>query len=141
LFGILAIGGALLAPVFGKLADKGNPVRSQVLSIFLLLGGILLIKLFPDSIYSFVVAVLLLDIGVQATQVTNVATIYTLDDQAHSRINTIYMTSYFIGGALGTFVGVQCWHMGGWDAVTWQLLVWGIAALVVTWSGYRSSRI
>ncbi len=119
LFGILAIGGALLAPVFGKLADKGNPVRSQLLSIFLLLGGILLIKIFPESIYSFVVAVLLLDIGVQATQVTNVATIYTLDEKAHSRINTIYMTSYFIGGALGTLVGVQCWHMGGWAAVTW----------------------
>ena len=121
-----------------KLADKGNPVRSQLLSIFLLLGGILLIKLFPNSIYSFVIAVLLLDIGVQATQVTNVATIYTLDEQAHSRINTIYMTAYFIGGALGTLIGVQCWHIGGWAAVTWQLIAWGVAALIVTLSSYRS---
>lgn len=131
LFGILAIGGALLAPVFGKLADKGNPARSQLIAVSLLITGILLIKLFPANIISFVVAVLLLDVGVQATQVTNVATIYTLDDTAHSRINTVYMSTYFLGGATGTFAGVQCWKAGGWPFVTWQLLIWSGLALVL----------
>ncbi|HSC36918.1 MAG TPA: MFS transporter, partial [Chitinophagaceae bacterium] len=93
LFGILAIGGALLAPAVGKLSDKGNTARTQVFSVGLIMAGVLMIKLFPWSIASFVVAVLLLDIGVQATQVTNVATIYTLDATAHSRINTVYMTT------------------------------------------------
>ncbi|TDH21247.1 MFS transporter [Segetibacter sp. 3557_3] len=137
LFGILAIGGALLAPVFGKLADKGNPGRSQLFAISLLIAGVILIKLFPYNIVSFVVAVLLLDIGVQATQVTNVATIYTLDDTAHSRINTVYMTSYFLGGSIGTFAGVQCWKLGGWPLVTWQLLTWSLLALLVAYLGYR----
>ena len=97
----------------------------------MLIAGVLLIKLFPYSIASFIVAVLLLDIGVQATQVANVATIYTLDATAHSRINTVYMTTYFIGGALGTLAGIQCWRWGGWQAVTWQLLLWGSMALVI----------
>jgi predicted MFS family arabinose efflux permease len=140
LFGILAIGGALAAPAFGKLADKGNPARSQLITVSIILVRVLLIKLFPYNILSFVIAVLLLDVGIQATQVTNIATIYTLDDTAHSRINTVYMTSYFIGGALGTFVGVQCWGIGGWPIVTWQLLAWSTLALLVAYSGYKKQK-
>jgi predicted MFS family arabinose efflux permease len=131
LFGILAIGGALLAPVFGKLADKGNPARSQVLTVILILISVLFLKMLPYNLISIIIAVLLLDIGVQATQVTNIATIYSLDPVAHSRINTVYMTSYFIGGAVGTFAGVQCWRIGGWSLVSWQLLLWSFLALLI----------
>jgi len=137
LFGLLAIGGAVVAPVFGKLADKGNPARSQVYTTTMIILSILLIKIFPYNLVSFILAVLLLDIGVQATQVTNVATIYTLDAAAHSRINTVYMTSYFIGGSIGTYAGVQSWRWGGWQAVTSQLLLWSAAALVVAVVGYK----
>lgn len=135
LFGILAVGGALSAPLFGKLADKGSPRTSQIFAISLLVVAVLMIKFFPYSVMSLIIAVLLLDIGVQATQVTNVATIYTLDEEAHSRINTVYMTSYFIGGSVGTLAGVQSWGMGGWSLLTWQLLLWSVGALVITMSG------
>lgn len=131
MFGLLAIGGAVMAPVFGKLADKGRPERSQVYTTAMIIVSILLIKIFPYNLASFIIAVLLLDIGVQATQVTNVATIYTLDAAAHSRINTVYMTTYFIGGSLGTYAGVLSWRWGGWQLVTGQLLLWSIAALMV----------
>jgi len=131
LFGLIAIGGALLAPVFGKLADKGSPAKAQLFAGLMVLASIVLIKLFPVSVPAFVIAVLLLDVGVQAIQVTNVATIYALDATAHSRINTAYMTSYFIGGALGSFTGLQCWGIGGWDLVTWQLLTWCLLGLVI----------
>ena len=140
LFGVLAIGGALLAPVFGKLADKRHPARSQVLSTSLMVTSILLMMAMPSGLIGTVVAVLLLDIGVQATQVTNVATIYTLDAAAHSRINTVYMTCYFLGGSFGTYAGVQCWHAGGWPLVTWQLLAWSAGALVLAVAGLRKMR-
>jgi predicted MFS family arabinose efflux permease len=129
LFGILAIGGALMAPFFGKLADKGNPSRSQAVAMIMILAGIVVVMVLPYSLPAFIITVLLIDVGVQAAQVTNVATIYTLDETAHSRINTAYMTSYFIGGAVGTFAGIECWEAGGWHVVTWQMLLWGIAAL------------
>jgi predicted MFS family arabinose efflux permease len=137
LFGILAIGGALLAPLFGRLADKGSPARSLVFSVILVLAGVLLVKFYPFSVIAFVISVLLIDVGVQATQVTNVATIYTLDETAHSRINTAYMTSYFIGGSVGTFIGIQCWQMGGWQMVTWQMLLWGTLSLLLALWGLR----
>jgi MFS family permease len=140
LFGILAIAAALLAPLFGKLADKGNPNRAHIISMALVLVSIILVKIYPFSVIAFVISVLLLDVGVQATQVTNVATIYTLDETAHSRINTAYMTTYFIGGALGSFVGIQCWSAGGWQLVTWQMLLWCVLALAIVLSGLLNKK-
>lgn len=140
LFGILAIAGALLAPYFGRLVDGGNAAKSQLFSVGMLLVSVILLHIFPHSVWAIIIAVLLLDVGVQATQLVNIATIYTLDEKANSRINTIYMTSYFIGGAVGTFVGVQCWKYGGWDSVTWQLILWSILAFAVAFYSYKKSK-
>jgi len=131
MFGLVAIAGALLAPYFGKIADKGGAKKSLVLAVSLIIISLFLIKLLPYSTVSFVIAVLILDIGVQAMQVTNVARIYTLDENSYSRINTIYMTTYFIGGALGTFAGLTCWRIGGWSMATWQMLVWSFIAMII----------
>ncbi len=137
LFGLLAIGGVLAAPVFGKLADKGNARRSQLIMISTLMAGVLVVKLFPFSLSSYIIVVLFIDMGTQAIQVTNLAIIYGLDEKANSRINTVYMTSYFIGGAIGTMAGVLSWTNGGWQLVTWQLLIWSILALLLILSGKR----
>jgi MFS family permease len=87
--------------------------------------------LMPDSVAVLAVAVLLLNIGVPANQVTNVSLIYTLDQKSNSRINTIYMTSYMLGGSVGTFIGLVCWKYGGWDLVNWEMMICAIAALGV----------
>jgi len=131
LFGLVAIAGALMAPYIGKLADKGNSKRSLLLAVWMIIFSLALMKFMPNSVLILVIAVIILDIGVQAMQVTNVAMIYTLDQTSHSRINTVYMTSYFSGGALGTFVGLQCWKYGGWDLVVWQMLLWSVLALCI----------
>ncbi len=137
LFGLLAIGGALVAPVFGKLADRGNAVRSQLIMVSFIITGVLQVKIFPHSLLSYIFAVLMIDIGTQATQVTNLAIIYSLDEKSNSRINTVYMTSYFIGGAIGTLAGVLSWVKGGWQMVTLQLLIWSTLALILIASGMR----
>lgn len=138
LFGLLAIAGALLAPYFGKLVDGGNAARSQLYTTGMVLFSAILLNVMPTSVWAIIIAVLLLDVGVQATQLINIATIYTLDEKANSRINTIYMTSYFIGGALGTFIGVQCWKIGNWNLVTWQLIIMSILAFAVAFFSYRN---
>ena len=135
LFGLIAIGGALVAPYFGKLADKGNVQRSLLITVSMIIGSILLIKLFPYYIPVLVISIFFLDIGVQATQITNFTRIYSLHEEAHSRLNTIYMTTYFIGAAIGTYFGLLSWKLGQWDLSTWQLLLWsGIALLIVLFS-------
>ena len=135
LFGVLGVGGALAAPLVGRLAGTGNPARTQVLTMGLVLVSVLLMQWLPGSLPAFIVATLLLDVGVQATQVTNIAQVYSLDETAHSRLNTIYMTVVFVGGAAGTFAGVQAWKWGGWSLVCWQLLLWLLAALLLALPG------
>lgn len=137
LFGLVAIAGAMMAPIFGKRVDKGGARQSLIITVSILMGSVLLLKIFPYSITSLVVAVLLLDVGVQATHVTNVARIYSLDDTSLSRINTVYLTIYFLGGAIGTFVGAQCWKWGGWGLVTWQMLLWCAIAMIIVLTANR----
>ena len=131
LFGVLAVAGALLAPYIGKIADKINPTFTKMLSVGMIVVSILLMKWFDSSLAAFIVATLLLDIGFQAVQINNLAQIYTLDESAHSRINTAYMSSMFLGGALGTFIGVYCWEHGGWELVTLQLLALSVVSLAI----------
>lgn len=141
LFGLVAIAGAAMAPIFGKLADKGNANRSLLLAISIILFSLVLMKFIPYSVIALVIAVLLLDVGAQAMQVTNVALIYTLDETSHSRINTIYMTSFFVGGAIGTSVGLLCWQYGGWNMVTWQLLLWAGMAFILVVRKKKKARL
>jgi predicted MFS family arabinose efflux permease len=131
IYGFVAIAGALMAPIFGKLADEGNSQRSLTISVSLVIASLIISKIAYSSALAIAVAVLLLDVGVQAVQVTNVARIYTLDAQSNSRINTAYITIYFIGGAVGTSVGLLCWHLGGWNLVTWQMLVFTLLAFII----------
>lgn len=130
MFGLLAAAGAIAAPVFGKLADKGSPSKSLLLSTALTLISILILKTFPGNVPAIWVTVVLMDIGIQATQVTNIALIYTLDEKANSRINTVYMTSYFIGGAISSFIAIQLFNSGGWSWSTTFMLVLAILAIL-----------
>ena len=59
---------------------------------------------------------LLLDVGVQANQVSNLARVHALEPAARSRLNCVSMVTYFAGGAAGTFAGSRAWAAGGWPA-------------------------
>lgn len=137
LFGLLAFAGALIAPSFGKLADNGNAAKSWLLSISMIFGGLIILKLVPDSVGAMAVGLLILNIGLPANQVVNLSIVYNLDSSSNSRINTIYMTTYFVGGAIGTFAGLICWRIGGWNWATWQMLLWSLAALVIILKSIR----
>lgn len=133
LFGLIAIGGALVAPYFGKMADKGQVFKNLYLTVGMLFLSILVMCFFPHSIWVLIIAIFFLDIGVQATQITNFTRIYSLDEQAHSRLNTVYMTTYFIGAGTGTFFGLLSWSLGGWDFALSQMLIWSAIALGIVW--------
>ncbi|HNX56570.1 MAG TPA: MFS transporter [Prolixibacteraceae bacterium] len=139
LFGLVAIAGALLAPIIGKRADKGGSKKVRFIALGLIVVSILLMIFLPASIPALVLAVFLLDVGAQAIQVTNVAMIYTLDESSHSRINTIYMTSFFTGGAVGTLIGIFCWKYGGWLGVNLQMLLFAVVILLLLLKEKRNS--
>jgi predicted MFS family arabinose efflux permease len=140
LFGLLAIAGAMAASIFGRLADKRHPLRIQVLTVSLIVVSVTCLLLWPQNVPALAIAVFLLDIGVQATQVNNLTQIYGLDETAHSRINTVYMTTMFLGGAAGTYGGVLAWNFGGWPLVCCQLFLWAALALALLLFRLRSEK-
>jgi hypothetical protein len=61
--------------------------------------------------------VVLLDAGTQAAQVSNQSRIYALPADAHSRLNTVYMVAYFVGGSIGSVLGSVAWQAARWVGV------------------------
>jgi predicted MFS family arabinose efflux permease len=61
---------------------------------------------------------LLLDTAVQSGQVANQARIFALRPDARSRVNTAYMTCSFIGGTVGSWLGVRVYTAMGWLGVS-----------------------
>ena len=47
----------------------------------------------------------------------NQTRIYALVPEARSRLNTVYMVTYFLGGALGSALGAYGWTHWGWNGV------------------------
>jgi predicted MFS family arabinose efflux permease len=117
LFGIVGAAGALAAPVAGRFADKRGPRAVISLSIVLVALSFLIFGLSATSIAGLIVGVVVLDIGVQAAQISNQSRIYALKPEARSRVNTVFMVCYFIGGATGSALSALAWRRFGWTGV------------------------
>ena len=117
LFGIIGIGGASAAPLAGRLADTGDPRRTVTLA----LGGAMLamawLLLAPRTVWVVIIGIVLLDISTQSGQISNQSRIYGLSQTARSRLNTVYMVSYFVGGALGSGTASVAWGWLRWPGV------------------------
>jgi predicted MFS family arabinose efflux permease len=134
LFGIVGAAGALAAPLAGKSADKRGPRAVITLAIGLVAISYLVFAMSGRSIVGLVIGVLVLDVGVQAAQISNQSRIYALKPDARSRVNTVYMTAYFIGGAAGSMIASIAWHAFGWLGVC-------LAGLAATgFAGWSHSR-
>ena len=64
-----------------------------------------------------IVGIVVLDLGIQATQILNQSAIYRLRPEARSRLTTAYLTAYFGGAVSGSAGASLAWERGGWTAV------------------------
>lgn len=117
LFGLLGVAGALCASVAGRLADRGWARYSTGAFVVLSLAAFGLLALGATHLLPLVAGIVLLDLGVQGTQITNQSEIYRLRPEARSRVTTAYMVSYFIGGAAGSFTSAVVFGWAGWAGV------------------------
>ena len=70
-----------------------------------------------DTFMGLVVAIILVDIGLQCLQLSNQSGCIQEMPQASNRANTIFMTTYFIGGSFGTYCAGLAWAHKGWTGV------------------------
>ena len=139
-FGLVGAGGALIAGSAGKIADRRGPRVVMSLALAFLGVSFLLIYLterladhtqavghlrLVPYLASLAFAVVLLDIGAQGSQIANQTRIFALRPDARSRINTVYMVSYFTGAAISSALSTLAWQHFGTGGIC------GLAALLI----------
>lgn len=114
LFGLAGAAGALAAPLAGKLTrpDSGN--RIILTGLICELVSFVIFGLTGSSVLLLIAGIVLLDVGHQIVQITNQIKVYSLRPEARNRLNTVFMTTYFMGGAIGAAIGIGLWNAGGW---------------------------
>jgi predicted MFS family arabinose efflux permease len=137
-FGVIGVVGAVAAPLVGRFADGRDSGVVTLAAGSLVLLSFIVFGVFGNSLIGLGVGVVLLDLGVQANQVTNQTRIYSLAPQMRNRLNTVYMATYFAGGALGSALGVFAWSRAGWAAVSAVGGVLALATVILFVVGRRS---
>ncbi|PSK94376.1 MFS transporter [Taibaiella chishuiensis] len=117
-FGLVGAGGAIAASLAGRLSNRIVPNKIILITISLMILSWVVFGFSGASIAGLVLGILLLDLGLQATHITNQTIIFALYPEARNRLNTVYMVTYFIGGATGTFLGSLAWHKAQWIGVS-----------------------
>lgn len=117
LFGLAGVAGAGAAQMAGRLADRGHGATTTSAALLLMLASWLLLDLGAHSVVVLIIGIMVLDLGVQGTQISNQSAIYRLHPDARSRITTAYMSAYFLGGVLCSSVTGALYAADGWGAV------------------------
>ncbi len=136
LFGVVGVGGALAAPLAGRLSDDRGPAFTVTLSLAASAAAFLAMWRWT-TIPGLVVGVLLMDLGVQSIQVAEQSLVMALEPAARSRLNTVYMVARFMGGAGGSMLGAAAWTRGGWPGVCGVCVALVAAAVAVHLLGPR----
>jgi predicted MFS family arabinose efflux permease len=131
LLGLVGISGALAAPIVGKIADKKGSRFAIGICIIIVIISYVVFYLFGFKMWGLILGIVLLDLGVQSCNVSNQARVHALNEETRNRLNTIYMVSFFLGGALGSFLGSYSYSHFGWYGVCAFGMVTQILALIV----------
>ncbi len=122
-FGVIGAAGALAATFAGRHADRKGARWVVGLGLGMVTAGYVVLWAAGYYMTGLVVGVIVLDIGQQTLQIGNQTRIFSLVEGARSRVNTIYMIVYFLGGAAGSALSTAAWARWQWN---------GVSALAVT---------
>lgn len=114
MLGLCGVAGALTASNVGQFIPRHGVERINILGMVLVLLSWVIMGFLHNTYLGIIAGVIIIDIGMQCVQLSNQTANMQLCPEASSRMNTIYMTTYFIGGSLGTFLAGTLWSQFGW---------------------------
>jgi predicted MFS family arabinose efflux permease len=130
LFALAGAIGAVAAPIAGRLADAGHTWRASLVS--LILAPLAFAPNLLDTGLGWIgliATAIVLDFAVQMSMVLGQRTIYALEPQSRARLNALYMTSIFVGGAIGSALASPVYERFGWSGTA--LLAAGLPLLAL----------
>ena len=112
---LIGVFGALSTKKIGKIADRGHGKQITWAGLSLLAVSWSFLYFGAQYLWSYIIGFGLINLGLASVHTSNQNVIFHLRPDAKSRLNAVYMTSYFIGGACGSALGIYAWHHGGWS--------------------------
>jgi len=134
LVALAGVAGAVASPIAGRVADRGWTRPATALSMLAVAVAFLMTHLAaqgsPMALGLLVAAAILLDFGVSANLTLGQRAIFALDAEVRSRLNGLYMATFFVGGAIGSAIGGWAFAQGGWTLASSIGFALPVAALV-----------
>ncbi len=131
LLGIVGIGGAISASYVGRIADRTDKNIIITVSTILMIAAWVLFGFTAIGYIGLIVGIFILDVGLQSIHVTNQSIIFSRDEDATNRLNTVYMTCYFIGGSIGAYIGGVAWGYFGWLGTVFSGIIFVVLLLLI----------
>ncbi|MFD5461938.1 MFS transporter [Kitasatospora sp. NPDC127059] len=138
LFGLAGAAGALGAGHAGRQADRGRAERTAGIGLSAMLVGWLPAALLPHSVWWLVLAVVVIDYGLQSVHVVNQHLLYQVRPEARSRLTAGYMLLYSAGCGAGAIASTLVYDQGGWTAVCLLGAATSLAALLYWLTAHRA---
>jgi predicted MFS family arabinose efflux permease len=114
---LCGVAGALAASGVGKYVPKVGVHRMSVIGSLSQLAAWVVAFLYGHTYAGLIAAIILVDVGAQCLQISNQSGSLQQLPQATNRVNTIFMTTFFVMGSLATFCAGQSWNHFGWTGV------------------------
>lgn len=139
LFALAGAAGAVAAPIAGRWADRGwgRFTTGLAMTMVALSFPMAWIAAEIHSLPLLVLAGITLDFGVQANLVTGQRALFSQGAEARSRLNGIYIASFFFGGAAGSVLASATYTHGGWTVTTATGLVLPLLSLLFFATEFR----
>ncbi len=123
LFALAGAAGAIAAPIAGRMADRGWTRPATFAALTAGAVSFLLTHIASEgsnlSLALLVIAAIVLDFAVTTNLVLGQRAIFTLGAEFRSRLNGIFMATFFMGGAAGSALGGWAYAHGHWAAASW----------------------
>ncbi|MFC3895133.1 MFS transporter [Lentzea rhizosphaerae] len=120
-------------PVAGRIVDRrgSDPVNLVCMLAVIAAAAVLAAGSAGGTagLVALVAGTLVLDVAMQCGMVANSIRMYALSDTHRGRLNTAYMTCAYIGGAVGSWLGVQAYVRFGWRGVCVLVALMALVAL------------
>jgi predicted MFS family arabinose efflux permease len=127
LFGLIGASGAASANIAGRIADKGYTKSATGIFLFSILASFLIMVFGKTSLVPLIIGIIIFDFAAQGAHILNQSEIYKLKPEARSRLTTAYITSFFIGGSIGSATSAIIFSKYGWVGVC---MLGGIYSLI-----------
>ena len=129
--------GALIAPLAGRLADRGKGRITSLIGVIAVVAAFISTA-FATHVWMLAVAAIAINAGVQANHVISQRAVLSIRPDAASRLNSLYIAIFFLGGAAGSAIAAPL-SFTGWTHLGLLGAAIGFFALVIWTTNVRAA--